>query len=67
MRYNSESLEITVVISGNILVSKDIKISLELLITVRKMHALFRENHYLCEQSNSRIESRTPGGGGGVL
>ena len=64
MRYNSESLEITVVISGNVFLSKDIKISLGLLITVRKIHALFRENHYLCEQSNSRIESRTPGGGG---
>jgi len=59
MRYNSESLEITVVISGNSLLSKDIKISLGLLITARKMHALFRENHYLCKQSNSRIESRT--------
>ena len=52
MRYNSESLEITVVISGNGLLSKDIKISLGLLITVRKMHVLFRENHYL---RNDRI------------
>ena len=59
MRYNSESLEITVVISGNSLLSKAIKISLGLLITVRKMHVLFRENHYLCKQSNSRIESQT--------
>ena len=59
MRYNSESLEITVVISGNGFLSKDIKISLGLLITVRKMHVLFRENHYLGKQSNSRIESQT--------
>ena len=59
MRYNSKSLEIKVVISGNSLLSKVIKISLGLLITVRKMHALFRENQYLCKQSNSRIESQT--------
>ena len=59
MRYNSESLQNTVVISGNSLLSKDIKISLGLLITVRKMNVLFRENHYLCKQSNSRIESQT--------
>ena len=59
MWYNSESLEITVVISGNGLLSKDIKISLGLLITVRKMHVLLRENHYLRKQSNSRIESQT--------
>ena len=44
MRYNSESLEIKVVISGNGLLYKDIKISLGLLITVRKMHDLFQEN-----------------------
>ena len=59
MWYNSESLEITVVIRGNGLLSKDIKISLGLLITVRKMHVLLRENHYLRKQSNSRIESQT--------
>ena len=59
MRYNSESLEIKVAISGNSLLSKDIKISLGLLITVRKLHALFRENHYLCKQSNSRIDHFT--------
>ena len=53
MSYNSESLEVTVVISGNGVLSKDIKISLGLLITVRKMHVLFREDHYLCKQSNS--------------
>ena len=34
-------------ISGNVLFFKDIKISLGLLITVRKMPALFWENHYL--------------------
>ena len=59
MRYNSESLEITVVIIGNSLLSKDVKISLGILITVRKMQVLFLQNHYLCKQSNSRIESRT--------
>ena len=55
MSYNYESLEVTVVISGNGVLSKDIKISLGLLITVRnlKMHVLFREDHYLCKQSNS--------------
>ena len=47
MRYNSESLEIEVVISGNVLLFKDIKVSLGLLITAWKMHALFRENRYL--------------------
>ena len=36
MRYNSETLEIKVAISGNSLLSKDINISLGLLITVRK-------------------------------
>ena len=47
MRYSSESLEIILVISGNVLLFQDIKISLGLLITARKMHALFRENRYL--------------------
>ena len=47
MRYNSESLEIYVVISGNCLLFQDIKISVGLLITAPKMHALFRENRYL--------------------
>ena len=47
MRYNAKSLEINVVISGNVLLLKDIKISLGLLITVPEMHALFRENHFL--------------------
>ena len=44
MRYNSESLEITLVISGNVLLFKDVKISLGLFITARKIPALFREN-----------------------
>ena len=47
MRYNAKSLEINVVISGKVLLFKDIKISLGLLITAREMHALFRENHFL--------------------
>ena len=34
-------------ISGNVLLFKDIKISLGLLITTREMHALFWENHFL--------------------
>ena len=46
MRYNSESLEIYAVISGNDILFKDIKISLGLLITARKMYALFRENRF---------------------
>ena len=46
MRYNSESLEIQVVISGNVLLFIDIKISLGLLITGQKMPALFGENRY---------------------
>ena len=47
MRYNAKSLEINVVISGNVLLFKDIKISLGLLITAREMHTLFWENHFL--------------------
>ena len=46
-RYNTKSLEITVVFSGKVLLFNDIKISLGLLITAREMDALFRENHYL--------------------
>ena len=46
MRFNPESLEIKLAISGNVLPFKDIKIGLGLLITVRKMPALFRENRY---------------------
>ena len=41
MRYNSESLEIKVVVSGNGLLFKDVKISLGLLITVRKCTLYF--------------------------
>jgi len=47
MRYESELLEIYVVISGNVLPFKDINISFRLLITARKVHAQFRENRYL--------------------
>ena len=47
MRYNFKSLQIYIVISGNALLFKDIKISLGLFITARKMPALFRENRYL--------------------
>ena len=51
MRYNSERLEIRLVISGNVLLFKGIEISLGLVITAQKMHALFRENHCLeCQQ-----------------
>ena len=45
MQYSSKSLEIKLVISGNVLLFKDIKISLGLLITAQKMHVLFQENH----------------------
>ena len=57
MRYNAKSLEINVVISGNVLLFKDIKISLGLLITAPEMHALFRENHFLevSTTANNRI------------
>ena len=47
MRYSSESLVIIPVISGNVLLFKDIKISLGLLIIEWKMHALLQENRYL--------------------
>ena len=62
MRYNSERLEIKVVISGNVLLFKDIKISLGLLITAPKMHALFRENHCLevSTAANNRISLCCP-------
>ena len=57
MRYNAKSLGIKVVISGNVLLFKDIKISLGLLITAREMHALFRENHFfeVSTTANNRI------------
>jgi len=47
MWYNSELLEIYVVISGLVLLFKDKKFSLGLLITARKMHAQFWGNRYL--------------------
>ena len=47
MRYNSDRLEITVVINENVVLFRDIKITLGLLITARKIDALFWENHYL--------------------
>ena len=47
MRYNPERLEIKVVISENVLLFRDMKISLGLLITAREMHALFWENRRL--------------------
>ena len=57
MRYNAKSLETNVVISGNVLLFKDIKISLGLLITAQEMHALFPENHFLevSTTANNRI------------
>ena len=47
MWYNSERLDIKVFISGNGLLFKAVKISLELLTNSRKMLALFRENRHL--------------------
>ena len=44
MRYNSESLEIYVVISRHVLLFSDTKISVGLLTTARKMHVQFLEN-----------------------
>ena len=57
MRYNAKSLVIKVVISGNVLLFKDIKISLGLLISAREMHALFRENPFpeVSTTANNRI------------
>ena len=57
MRYNSERPEIKFVISGNVLLFNDIQISLGLLITARKMHALFRENH--CLEVSTAANNRT--------
>ena len=66
MRYNPDRLEIKVVINGNVLLFRDIKISLGLLITARKIHALFWENRYLEVSatannriSDSAVESKT--------
>ena len=59
MRYNAKSLEINVVISGNVILFKDIKISLGLLISAPEMHA--RENHFLevSSTANNRITVST--------
>ena len=59
MRYSSESLEIKLVISGNVLLFKNIKIGLGLLITARTMLALFRKNCYLevSTTANNLLES----------
>ena len=52
MRYSSEALEIKVVISGNGLLFKDIKISLGFLTGACEKHALCQENHKLtCQQT----------------
>ena len=57
MRYNSERLDIKVLISGNVLLFKAIKISSGLPTNSRKMDALFRENRHLRapSTSNNRI------------
>ena len=57
MRYNSESLEIKDLRSGNNVLLKDIKISLGLLITARKKHAEFggNRNFGLSTAANNRI------------
>ena len=57
MRYNSERLDIEVLISGNVLLFKAIKISSGLPTNSRKMHALFRKNRHLRVPStaNNRI------------
>ena len=57
MRCNTEGLEIKVVISGNGLLFKDIKISLGLLTSAVKKHALCRENRklHLSTNTNNRI------------
>ena len=59
MRYNSEAFEIKVVISGNGLLFKDIKISLGLFTSARKKHAPCRDNYklHLSTNTNNRIES----------
>ena len=43
-------------ISGNVLLFNDIKISLGILITARKMNALFRENRHLAVSTMQIIE-----------
>ena len=68
MRYSAKSLEINVMISANVLLFKDIKISLGLLITAREMHVLFWENHIIDVSTNtnnritvSGVEPKIPG------
>jgi len=56
MRYSTERLDIKVVISGNVLLFKDIKFSLGLLITARKVHGVFRENRCSRHQQLQIIE-----------
>ena len=58
MRYNSERLDINVLISGNGLLFKAIKISLGPLPYSRKMHALFRENRHLRVSSTANNQIR---------
>ena len=53
MRYSAKSLEINAMISGNVLLFKDIKISLGLLINAREMHALFWESHIVDVSTNT--------------
>ena len=57
MRFNTERLDIRVLISGNGLLFKAIKISLGLLPNSRNMHALFQENRHLrvTSTANNRI------------
>ena len=57
MWYNSESLEIQVLISGNSLLFKDIKISLGLLITVRKCMLYFGK---ITTSANNRSRVSNP-------
>ena len=57
MRYNAELPEIYVVISGNVLLFKDVKISLGLLIAARKMYARIRKiATSRCQQIVSAVE-----------
>ena len=53
MRYSAKSLEINVVINGNVLLFKDAKIGLGLLITAQEMRGLFWENHFLKVSTNT--------------
>ena len=57
MRYNSESLEINVLLNRNDVLFEDIKISLGLLIIATKQPVLFSENHNtdLSSTANNRI------------